>query len=482
MGVAGGATSFSGTLATAMQWTNGTIAGAWTLAGGGRVTMTGPGNLYLRGPITNFGSLVLSNALSFDHYDAQIRNQAGAVMDVLGNWTVGNSYGYTGTKIINAGTHRKSADTGTNIVGNFFDNTGLLDIRHGMVALNAGYSLSGTMTTWISSTSDYGSVSLPGTASLGAMAAIVLPDTHCVLHAGDAFVLASYGSPGSSFSGLDLPVTAAWLTNYGASELVITVANTRPVLDVITNRTLNELELMTVTNRATDSDLPANTLSYSLLVAPGNASISTNGVITWTPIEAQGPCTNTFTTRVVDDGSPALSATNTFVVVVNEVNVAPVFAAITNRTINPGQTVSLTATATDADLLANTLSFTRLSGQGSITSDGAFSWRAPVSSAGTTNVVTLRVADNGSPVMSATNAFSIVVSALTPVTLEAVGLSAGGFTLRMNGTAGPDYIILGGATLTNWNPLVTNTPQTLPQTWTDTNVQTMKCYRVLLGP
>ena len=44
----------------------------------------------------------------------------------------------------------------------------------------------------------------------------------------------------------------------------------------------------------------------------------------WTPSEAQGPSTNTFTTVVTDSGAPSKSTTNSFVVTVNEVNSAPV--------------------------------------------------------------------------------------------------------------------------------------------------------------
>src|SRR5207248_2078003 len=81
--------------------------------------------------------------------------------------------------------------------------------------------------------------------------------------------------------------------------VVVTEVNSAPVLPVQTNRTINELTLLTVTNRATDSDLPANTLTYSLLSPPTGAAINSSGVITWTPTEAQGPSTNTITTRVV---------------------------------------------------------------------------------------------------------------------------------------------------------------------------------------
>src|SRR5205807_965414 len=126
--------------------------------------------------------------------------------------------------------------------------------------------------------------------------------------------------------------------------------NSAPSLPVQTDRTINELTLLTVTNTATDTDLPANTLTYTFLDAPSNAVISAAGVITWTPTEAQGPGTNIFTTWVVDNGSPALSATNTFTVTVNEVNSAPVLPTQSNRSIAAQTSLMVTNTATDSDI------------------------------------------------------------------------------------------------------------------------------------
>src|SRR6185369_8955937 len=116
-------------------------------------------------------------------------------------------------------------------------------------------------------------------------------------------------------------------------DVVVTEVNVAPVLAVQTNRIVAELATLTVTNAATDADVPANTLSYQLITPPSGASISANGVITWTPTEAQGPGTNTITTVVTDNGVPALSTTNSFDVAVTEVNVAPVLSAQTNRTV-----------------------------------------------------------------------------------------------------------------------------------------------------
>ena len=84
------------------------------------------------------------------------------------------------------------------------------------------------------------------------------------------------------------------------------VTNTAPVLPVQPDRTVNELAAFSVTNTATDAESPPQVLIYSLLVAPTNAVISANGVITWTPVEAEGPGAYTFTTVVSDNAVPSL--------------------------------------------------------------------------------------------------------------------------------------------------------------------------------
>jgi RHS repeat-associated protein/uncharacterized repeat protein (TIGR01451 family) len=122
-----------------------------------------------------------------------------------------------------------------------------------------------------------------------------------------------------------------WVTDNGVPSLTATQSfsvfvrevNQAPVLPEPPDLAMDELTPLTVTNTATDADLPANRLSYTLLVAPTNAAISPDGVITWLPLEHQGPGTNAFITRVLDDGVPPLSATNWFTVVVREMHAPP---------------------------------------------------------------------------------------------------------------------------------------------------------------
>jgi hypothetical protein len=195
-------------------------------------------------------------------------------------------------------------------------------------------------------------------------------------------------------------------------NVIVQHVNTAPVLPGQTNRTIAELAALTVTNTATDSDLPANVLSYSLLVAPGGASISASGIITWPTSEANGPGNFTFTTRVVDNGSPALSATNTFTVTVTEVNSAPILPGQGNRTINEAAALVVTNTASDGDFPANALSYQLVNppAGAAISAGGIITWTPTESQGPSTNVFTTIVTDNGVPILSATNDFTVIVS------------------------------------------------------------------------
>jgi len=76
--------------------------------------------------------------------------------------------------------------------------------------------------------------------------------------------------------------------------------NTAPVLDPIGDKTVDEMTLLTFTATATDADIPAQTLTFSLV---GALPVEHHccGVFTWTPSEAQGPGDYTFDV-VVSDG------------------------------------------------------------------------------------------------------------------------------------------------------------------------------------
>jgi hypothetical protein len=93
------------------------------------------------------------------------------------------------------------------------------------------------------------------------------------------------------------------------------IPNSPPTLAAITNRFLTLGQTLNLTAVGADSDVPAQSLNYSLTAAPFGANIgAASGTISWTP--ASAPSTNQFTVVVADNGTPSLSATQSFTVIV----------------------------------------------------------------------------------------------------------------------------------------------------------------------
>jgi hypothetical protein len=114
-------------------------------------------------------------------------------------------------------------------------------------------------------------------------------------------------------------------TQYGYSlyefEVYGTVPETNhpPVLTAIPNQTILAGRTLLVTNSATDTDVPAQALTYSMLGAPSGAFINTNsGLFSWRPAIAQSPSTQTLAVVVSDNGTPALMATQSFAITVTQ--------------------------------------------------------------------------------------------------------------------------------------------------------------------
>src|SRR5262249_42075098 len=155
---------------------------------------------------------------------------------------------------------------------------------------------------------------------------------------------------------------------------------------------------------AIDTDLPPNHLTFELVSGPSGLTVDTNGLIKWQPTEDQGPGTNLVTVRVYDDGILSLSATNSFTVVVQEVNLAPVLPHLPDLTIADSTPITVTNSATDDDRPANLLFYTLLTGptNASIDPNGVITWTPTPDQAPSTNVFTTWVQDNGKPPLSAT--------------------------------------------------------------------------------
>ena len=205
------------------------------------------------------------------------------------------------------------------------------------------------------------------------------------------------------------------LTDSETIQITVNEVNQNPVLGAIGDRTVNEGATLTFTINATDADLPANTLTFSANNLPSGATFdAATRTFSWTPTEAQGPGVFTGITFSVSDGQGG-TASETIQITVNEVNQAPVLGAIGNRTVQVGNTLTFTVTATDADLPANQLTLSSSALPTGATFDlntGVFSWTPTAGQTGDTSL-TFTVTDNGTPQLVDIETITITVTAVT---------------------------------------------------------------------
>ncbi|MEJ7593850.1 MAG: putative Ig domain-containing protein, partial [Planctomycetaceae bacterium] len=162
--------------------------------------------------------------------------------------------------------------------------------------------------------------------------------------------------PGS----FSVTVTAQTADGQSDSEsftITVNEVNLPPALAAIADRTVTENTVITFTASAGDPDIPLNILTYSLTgTVPGGASINpTSGQFNWTPTEAQAP--NTYPITVLVSDGVGGTDQKTFTVTVTEALQAPVLSSVGNRVIDELTLLTFTATATDENQSADTLTF-----------------------------------------------------------------------------------------------------------------------------
>lgn len=109
------------------------------------------------------------------------------------------------------------------------------------------------------------------------------------------------------------------LTTTGVVQVVVNEVNSAPALEPIGLRRIAEGTLLTFNVTATDPDLPANILFYTLGdVPPGVAINPLTGAFSWRPGVLQGPSTNHIEIVVMDNGVPPLSATQIVQIIVHD--------------------------------------------------------------------------------------------------------------------------------------------------------------------
>jgi len=99
-------------------------------------------------------------------------------------------------------------------------------------------------------------------------------------------------------------------------QVTVNEVNTAPTLAFVPDQQIDSSISFNLQLVGADSDLPAQTLIYDVLVGPPGATVDASGRFSWTPGTSQPAGSNSVVVRVTDNGSPALSAVRTFTIAV----------------------------------------------------------------------------------------------------------------------------------------------------------------------
>ena len=207
------------------------------------------------------------------------------------------------------------------------------------------------------------------------------------------------------------------------------------------DQTIDAGNTFTGTVTATNNYAPNAKYAYLLITKPVGAQInSTNGDITWATTNTRAPGTNLFTVRVTDDSSPPQIVTNSFTITVRNPYL-PVLTVPGTLTTFPGLTLLATNTAAN-DFSTVAFTFKLLAGptnQGlTISTNGIITWPVPSTQPAETTNIVIKATYTGSPSLSATNSFVIIVSTNLPapvLTVPATQTIYGGQMLNVSVSA-----------------------------------------------
>ena len=417
------------------------------LRDGGTIDNLGVFDIQGDGNVTPFsGSNTINNAGTF-------RKSAGEGTSSVGN---GIAFNNTGTVEVLSGTLRIvnamsqtdgkisvvdsifSPDQPLNIEGGRLEGTGTVDgdvTSSGIVSPGASagtLTIDGTYTQTEAGTleielsgliagDEHDVLSVTGAGELSGGLQVLLLDDYIPVQY-DTFEIATFASRTGEFATAEFARSdeLGWTIQYGDGIVSLVISNTAPKFaGGTTQQSGPEGTELSLDMSATDDDLPAQLLTYSLLDAPAGASIdSSTGLFAWMTQESQGPGTNTVTIVVSDDGVPVLSRTNVVEVVLEEINEAPALTLPGDLSVNELSLLNLQATATDSDIPVNALTFSLVGGPEGLTVDastGAIAWTPGETQGPDAHVVTIRVTDNNpdatnDQTLSAEGSFTITVN------------------------------------------------------------------------
>ena len=269
---------------------------------------------------------------------------------------------------------------------------------------------------------------------------------------------------GDGYTELDRYLNWLAQVHYVCNTGAVVTVDLNQYIRGFTNSTLISTNVFNATN---------GTVSLSGRVAQFNPTISTNGL-------------GSFMFSVTDNTGFSYTNSVNIHIIAAQANTAPVLPAISDSTINVGYNLSITNNGTDSDTPAQALTYTLPVAPTNASigpANGVINWRPLVTQANTTNPFSVVVTDSGTPTMSATQSFKVIVNPLTLPSITVPVAGNGQIGLTVNGQVGPDYAVQSSSNLMNWSTLLITNPVAMPFGWsTNSGASPAQFYRIKVGP
>ena len=199
------------------------------------------------------------------------------------------------------------------------------------------------------------------------------------------------------------------LTDSESITITVGDVNRAPVLTAIDNQSVDEGNALAFTVSATDPDGNGVVLSVQNLPEGANFNSATGG-FTWTPSFDQSGTYENILFRATDDGTPNLTDSEGITITVGNVNRAPVLTAIGDQSVDEGNALAFTVSATDPDGNGVVLSVQNLpEGANFNSATGGFTWTPSFDQSGTYENILFRATDDGTPNLTDSESITITV-------------------------------------------------------------------------